>query len=81
MFSADLADGPFTPTNFQAWNGLNERNVTGAFRTLLNVVRLTTSAGSFSGSPARTSYFATPPELISEATGTPVAAYSDFPMT
>ena len=80
-FSQDLVDGPYTPANFQAWDGLNERIVTGALRTGANVVRLLTTAGQIAAGPARTTYFATPPELVGLVTGAPVAAYSDFPVT
>ena len=79
-FDQDLVDGPFAPANFRAWDGLNERVITGAIRILPNVVRLLTSAGPVSAGPARTSYLASPPELVSLATGEPVAAYSDFPL-
>ena len=80
-FSQDLVDGPYTPANFRAWHGLNERIVTLALRTLPNTVRLVTIEGPFVGGPARTSYLATPPELVGLVSGLPVAAYSDFPMT
>ena len=80
-FSQDLVDGPYDASNFLAWDSFGERIVTAALRISPNVVRLVTSAGAFVGGPARTSYLATPPELVGLTSGLAVAAYNDFPMT